>query len=158
MKKLELKIPPLVVLFIIVVLMWLSANYLFLPTSSAPEKTNLILRLLSSLVCIFAGIMIALLGVLQFRQAQTTIFPTPKQTTTLVTSGIYRYTRNPMYLGMAFALIGCVIYFGHLYLLIWVASFVAYLTQFQIKPEERILTEKFADEYVHYQQQVRRWI
>ena len=78
--------------------------------------------------------------------------------TQLVTSGVYRYTRNPMYLGMACLLLAWAVYLQNPLALLGVPLFMAYITQFQIKPEERMLVKLFGDAFIRYRQQVRRWL
>ncbi len=102
---------------------------------------------------------VALLGVWAFKRVQTTVLPhCPEQSSTLVTGGIYRYTRNPMYLGLVIFLLGFAGFLGSIAGLLWLVVFTVYLTQFQIKPEERVLAKKFASEFSDYQRRVRRWI
>ena len=82
----------------------------------------------------------------------------PETASSIVTVGIYRFTRNPMYLGLAFALAGWAIYLANLAALLIVPIFVAYMTQFQIKPEERALLAKFGADFAAYMAAVRRWL
>ncbi|PID62758.1 MAG: protein-S-isoprenylcysteine methyltransferase [Gammaproteobacteria bacterium] len=153
MKKIELKIPPVVALLITLLGLWLSS--LLLGNSHWPSA----LRWTGLFVFATTGIGVAALGVRQFRQAQTSFSPTqPSTASTLVDTGIFAYTRNPMYLGMALVIIGLVSYAGHSLLAVWPVVFVAYLTQFQIKPEERRLSEKFGEAFSRYTRRVRRWI
>ena len=78
---------------------------------------------------------------------------------TVVTGGIYRVTRNPMYLGMALVLVGWCVALGTVPgLVVSVTVLVAYLTRFQIVPEERVLTDKFGDDYTAFTHRTRRWI
>ena len=99
-----------------------------------------------------------LLGLLAFFRRGTTINPLrPAKASALVTGGIYRITRNPMYVGMAFLLAGWAVWLGALWPFLGPVLFVAYLTRFQILPEERILRGKFA-EFDAYATRVRRWL
>ena len=82
----------------------------------------------------------------------------PEQTSRLVTGGIYQYTRNPMYLGMALVLTGIALYLADLSAFLGVALFVRYIGRYQIGPEEDMLLEKFGDEFETYQARVRRWL
>jgi len=105
------------------------------------------------------GLSSAIMGVRQFKKAQTT--PNPKEidkATSLVTSGIYRYTRNPMYLGLTLILLGWALYLSHFLTFILIPIFMVYITRFQIQPEERMLAKKFAQAYQNYRSKVRRWI
>ena len=105
------------------------------------------------------GAIVALMGILAFRQHGTTTNPArPEEASALVTGGVYRLTRNPMYLGMAIILIGGVIRTANPFTLIAVAAFAWYITMFQIRPEEEVLTRNFGEEYEKYRSKVRRWI
>jgi protein-S-isoprenylcysteine O-methyltransferase Ste14 len=98
-------------------------------------------------------------GVVSFRQARTTVNPmTPEAATTLVTAGIYRITRNPMYLGFLFLLLAEVAWLANPVAVFAAAAFVLYLNLFQISPEERALETRFGSEYRAYSARVRRWI
>jgi protein-S-isoprenylcysteine O-methyltransferase Ste14 len=106
-----------------------------------------------------AGVAVALAGVVQFHRARTTLNPLkPQEASALVTGGIYRWTRNPMYLGMALVLAGWALYIGNFGALALVGLFVMYIDRFQIDPEERALQEHFDDEFTAYRARVRRWL
>ncbi len=153
MNKLSLKIPPIAV-FIITVL-----GIVIMGLLLGDSHLSVSVRWGWLIIFIAIGVSIAVLGVKQFRKAQTSFSPTnPNKASTIVSSGIFAYTRNPMYLGMACVLVGFIGWFGHWWLMIWAVGFVAYLTQFQIKPEEQVLTEKFGSEYLVYLKRVRRWL
>jgi protein-S-isoprenylcysteine O-methyltransferase Ste14 len=105
-----------------------------------------------------AGAFVAALGVVEFRRWNTTIDPRkPAAAGVLVTSGIYRWTRNPMYLGLLALLTGWGVVLGNAAALLVVAGFAGYLTRFQIVPEERALAERFPAEFAAYRARVRRW-
>lgn len=145
----ELKIPPPVVFLICAALIYFSPNF---------TEPMLILRILAVIIALTA-ISIDLLGLLAFWQKKTTINPLdPSKTSHLVTHGIYRFTRNPMYLGFACQLTAWTLWLSNLLALIWVWGFILYITRFQIVPEERLLAEKFGAEFKAYQQQVPRWL
>lgn len=115
-------------------------------------------RYLSALFFII-GIAIDLLALRVFHQASTTVNPfTPQKTSSLVATGIYQYTRNPMYLGMVFLLLGLCLWFGVWLGLLVIALFVWCITELQIKPEEGVLAEKFGESYADYCRKVRRWV
>jgi len=102
---------------------------------------------------------IALAGIIAFRRHGTTVNPMqPQETTSFVRTGIYRITRNPMYLGLAATLVAWAVYLGNTAALLLLVAFVAYMTEFQIKPEERALLMKFGPEYADYKSMVRRWL
>lgn len=105
------------------------------------------------------GITIATLGVAQFARAETSVNPLkPGGVSALVTSGVYRVTRNPMYLGMLLFLIGAACAFSHPLAFAMLPLFVLYLNRFQIGPEEAALSGIFGTSYATYRQQVRRWL
>jgi protein-S-isoprenylcysteine O-methyltransferase Ste14 len=152
-KKLELKIPPVFVTFIFFLAAWLISklfgffNYNFL-----------ILKILSILLFI-AGLTILVIAVSKFQIEKTTVDPiTPRKANSLVVNGIYKYTRNPMYLSLFFWVTGLAFYLGNPLNLFTSILFLLYMTRFQIKPEEKILTEKFAEEYKLYLKNVKRWL
>ncbi|MEO1232688.1 MAG: isoprenylcysteine carboxylmethyltransferase family protein [Myxococcota bacterium] len=94
-----------------------------------------------------------------FARAETTFSPVrPDRTSTLVTTGVYAWTRNPMYVSLALVLFGLLLALGNLASLLAVVALVAYLDRFQIQPEERILRGLLGDEYEEYLRAVRRWI
>ncbi|MGA6539208.1 methyltransferase family protein [Stenotrophomonas sp. NPDC101269] len=104
------------------------------------------------------GLVLNLLPKRAFRRAGTTVNPLrPAASTQLVTSGIYRYTRNPMYLGHALILAGWTLHLGNALAMIALPAFVLFVTRFQIQPEERALAQRFPD-YASYCRRVRRWL
>jgi len=111
-------------------------------------------------VFLFAtGVLIDLISVGFFIKARTTLNPIKLVTTRqLVTSGLYNFSRNPMYLGQFLILCGWAIWLGNILNLGLLAVFGFYLTYFQIKPEERALAQKFGAEYADYKSRVRRWL
>lgn len=106
-----------------------------------------------------AGVLVSLTGVAQFWRARTTVNPLqPHSASALVVAGIYRWTRNPMYLGMATVLTAWGIYLANIGALAGVALFVACMNRFQIAPEERALEARFGADFEAYRARVRRWI
>ena len=153
MQVLELKIPPVALFVVFVLIMW-AASAVFSATSF-PLPGALVV----AFVFTFAGAGIAVAGVSAFRRHDTTVNPMkPETTASVVIVGIYRFTRNPMYLGLTFVLVGWAMYLTNLVALLLVPAFVAYMTQFQIKPEERALLAKFGPSFAGYMLAVRRWI
>ena len=149
---LELKVPPVALVLLFAALMWLASAY-------SPLTVVLPWRDAIALTFCSAGLAIALAGVLSFRRAKTTVNPlTPEATTAMVTSGVYRFSRNPMYLGFFLALAGWAIYLSHLLAIALLPLFVLYINRFQIPPEERTLSEKFPQEFTAYKGSVRRWL
>tara|TARA_R110002167_G_scaffold96903_6_gene256211 strand:- start:5142 stop:5600 length:459 start_codon:yes stop_codon:yes gene_type:complete len=152
MQSLELKVPPLAVILIALIFVFVLAK-LPLPLYHFAWTDGV------SGLFLLAGAVIAFLGVWQFRQAHTTTNPlNPGKASNLVTSGIYRFTRNPMYLGMVLVLVGGIIEFGSILGCGIAPLFVWYMTRFQIVPEEQIIEGLFGQDYRDYKQQVRRWI
>ena len=158
MKWLELKIPPPVIALLAAGLMWWLARYQGAGTSGLTAADRPLAGLVAALLA-GIGIGIALAGVHVFRRARTTIHPTrPQETTSLVTSGVYRWTRNPMYLGMLLVLLGWGLHLGSALTLVGPVAFSGYLTRFQIVPEERALRILFGQTFDNYRAKVRRWL
>lgn len=103
-------------------------------------------------------IFIAIAGI-NFQRNSTTVDPSkPDKASTLVRTGIYAYTRNPMYVGMLLALVAWAFALSNVLSFILIPFFIEYMTRFQIRPEEEILLEKFGSEFEDYCNSVRRWI
>lgn len=110
-------------------------------------------------LAVLLGVAIALAGVTSFRKASTTVNPLkPETATCLVTSGIFQYTRNPMYLGMAVVILGWAVLLSSWLSLLGVAAFMLFIERFQIKPEEAALIECFGEQFTQYKKNVRRWL
>ena len=153
MQFLELKIPPVVLTLLAAGAMWALAVAVPALTWMVPYAPAVALGLAG------AGAAVAVAGVLSFRRAGTTVNPTtPHATSTLVCSGIYRVSRNPMYLGFALLLLGWAAWLGNGLSLALLGAFVAYMNRFQIVPEERALAAAFGAPFAEYQRRVRRWI
>ena len=106
-----------------------------------------------------AGLVIDLIGVVQFVRAKTTVNPLkPDAASALVTGGLYRWTRNPMYVGMLLVLLGWAIYLSNIAALAGLPLFILYISRFQIAPEERALQARFGSEFERYKGRVRRWL
>ena len=153
MSTLELKIPPPAVALLIAGAMWGAS--LAAPLMFMPER----IRIFAGIAIALAGIATAISGVIAFRRAKTTVNPLkPETSTSLVTSGIYRFTRNPMYVGLTLVLLGWAVYLASVWTLLGPLVFALYMTRFQILPEERVLIGLFGATYSEYQAKVRRWI
>lgn len=153
MRQLELKIPPPLVGIVTAAAMFFVARFLPL-VALAPSWSSG-----AALVLLVAGALIDLAGLLAFRRSKTTVNPmTPQRTTAIVSTGVYRFTRNPMYLGMVFMLTAWAVYMGSAWALVGVPVFMAYITRFQIQPEERALAARFGQRYADYCGRVRRWL
>lgn len=151
MHRLDLKIPPLAVGAVIAMGMWL-ASYI-LPEFAYPP-----LRIVAmGMGIVGAGITGA--AMLSFWGAHTTANPMkPSSASFLVTSGIYRFTRNPMYLGLLLLLASWALYLANILAFLFLPAFILYMNHFQIKPEERALTDRFGRKYLEYASRVNRWI
>jgi protein-S-isoprenylcysteine O-methyltransferase Ste14 len=116
-------------------------------------------RLAACAAFALVGIVFSVAGVASFRRARTTVDPTnPEAASSLVTSGIYHVTRNPMYVGLSFVLLAWAIFLSSAWALLGLLAFVLYIGRFQIAPEERALAKLFGSEYTAYQAKVRRWL
>ena len=110
-------------------------------------------------VLMAAGVMLLIVALIAFARARTTVNPVePEQAKTLVTTGLYRISRNPMYLAMALILLGSALRLSNIGVFIAPALFVWSITMFQIKPEERALQSIFGEDFTAYRQQTRRWL
>ena len=149
---LELKVPPPFVALIAGVLMWLFNHMIgggFVYGTA----------LYAGVFLMAGGFALAFTGLRTLIGNHTT--PSPMKidrAKKLVTSGLYQFSRNPMYLGMVIFLIGWTVLLGNLWLLAGPIGFVIYIQRFQITPEERMMTTKFGADYAAYKNRVRRWI
>lgn len=106
-----------------------------------------------------AGLTFVVAGAVAFRRARTTFNPLqPETSSSLVCSGIYSITRNPMYVGFVLVLVAWAVFLSSPFALIGPLAFAVYITWFQIVPEERVLSQKFGADYISYQEKVPRWI
>lgn len=116
-------------------------------------------RLAAAASLAMAGLIFDLVSVVAFIRARTTVNPlAPHRTSALVVKGLYRFSRNPMYLGMLLILSGWAVFLAEPLTLVPVAIFAALIEAMQIRPEERALEEKFGEDYRAYKKRVRRWI
>jgi protein-S-isoprenylcysteine O-methyltransferase Ste14 len=153
MRHLELKIPPPLVALLCVAAMWYLSR--ITPAFGLPREV----RWLLAGVFVLVGVSFDLRGLLVFLKAKTSINPLkPYQASSLVMTGIYRRTRNPMYVGLASTLVAVAIFLDAPLALIGVGVFVGYITRFQIQPEESALLQKFGEAYRDYCEQVPRWL
>jgi protein-S-isoprenylcysteine O-methyltransferase Ste14 len=153
MSSLDHKIPPPVVGALVAAAMW-SVSELSPQLSIAPGP-----KFVTVVILIVSGVAFDLMGLLAFRASRTTINPLkPGRASTLVTGGVYRFSRNPMYVGMALLLIALAVYLSALIPCAGPVLFVLYITRFQIQPEERVLEGIFGAEYSAYAARVRRWL
>ncbi len=151
MQKLETRIPPPLLMLLCAVSGYLLARVWPWPVLLVPVWGVVALML--------SGLALNLLPKLAFRRARTTVNPLrPAAATSLVTGGIYRHTRNPMYLGQALLLLGAMLWVGSTAALLVVPLFVGWITRFQILPEERVLSARFGADYAAFRRDVRRWL
>lgn len=153
MHRLETLVPPPLVAACLALAMWLAAPAASRALVASSWRWSLALAIALS------GGAIAAAGSVGFKRARTTVNPRkPERATALVTGGVYRATRNPMYVGMTLALAGFGTWLWWWPALLGPAAFVAYITRFQIVPEERALGQLFGAPYHDYRRRVRRWI
>ena len=146
----ETKIPPPIVTLIFIFLIGFS-NRLIEPFSFEYQMPL-------GVMIIICGLAVLISAARVFKQLETTINPMqPSQASKLAIIGPFKYTRNPMYLGISIMLIGFGLFFGAKLTVCLVVMFVLYITVFQIIPEERAMQEKFTD-WKDYCSKVRRWL
>jgi protein-S-isoprenylcysteine O-methyltransferase Ste14 len=153
MRGLELKVPPVLLFALLAAGMYGLARALPAWSLALPAGT------IAAATLAAIGAVIALAGVAAFRRRRTTVHPQhPEKTSAVVSHGVYRWTRNPMYLGILLVLAGWALFLAHAVALIALPIFVTYMNRFQIRPEERILEAKFGAPFTAYMAAVRRWI
>jgi protein-S-isoprenylcysteine O-methyltransferase Ste14 len=153
MHSLELRIPPPVVGLLVAAGMWTVAH--FPPILPLPQLVRLVVAAVLGAI----GVAVAIGGVMSFRRAKTTVNPLkPETSVALVSTGVYSFTRNPMYLGMVLALLAWAAYLSSLWSFVGPALFALYITRFQIVPEERVLDRLFGAPFAEYKKRVRRWL
>jgi protein-S-isoprenylcysteine O-methyltransferase Ste14 len=151
MKWLELKVPPLAVTLVFGGFIWI------IPGSHLDIESNITYSI--SIGVFLLGSVIAVLGVWEFKKHKTTVNPmSPEECNSLVVKGVYRLTRNPMYLGFLLWLCALGLFLIKPLSLAPILGFIFYMNYFQILPEERVLTDHFGQGYVEYKSAVRRWI
>jgi protein-S-isoprenylcysteine O-methyltransferase Ste14 len=148
----ELKVPPVLVFLSFAIVMYLVS--LFLPVGFFDFFGRFIL---AKILLLCAGL-IGLVSLFQFFRNKTTVDPmNPEKVNQLVTSGLYKYSRNPMYLALLMVLLALGLYLGNAFNTLVAAGFVGYMNRFQIIPEERILLARFGKDFKSYQIATRRW-
>jgi protein-S-isoprenylcysteine O-methyltransferase Ste14 len=153
MHALELKVPPPAVALSMAALMWLCAWALPAFRFLFPARDLCAIGLAA------AGAVTDVLAIVSFVRAKTTVNPMkPASASSLVMSGIYKLTRNPMYLGSLLLLAAWAIYLSNVVALLWLPAFVFYMNRFQIIPEEQALAALFGDEFAAYKARTRRWL
>ena len=145
------KIPPPVITLIGALLIYYSSSffpYLTLPAFNALPILSLV-----------SGIAVIVSAIKSFKDYKTTINPLkPETASSLVMNGVFKYTRNPMYLGLLLILIYLSLIFNVVGGCLVSLGFIIYITKFQIIPEEVAMEKLFGNQFLEYKQQVRRWI
>lgn len=153
MNMLELKIPPLVLVILFALAMYAISLLAPAVTLHIPVRD-----IVAVTVALF-GALIVLSGVVAFRSHHTTVNPlVPSDSSTIVHDGIYRLSRNPMYLGFLLILIAWGVWLSNIISVLLLPCFVIYMNTYQIRPEERALQAKFGKEFEQYMATVRRWL
>ena len=153
MKLLELKIPPPLLFLFSALLMWLTYRFCDSFNFYIPHRIAL------SVICFLAFSLLGFIALLTFIQANATVNPIRiEQTSRFVTHGVYRISRNPMYLSLTGILLAWGLFLTNVLALCLPIFFVLYITRFQIQPEEIILQRLFGEDFTQYRQKVRRWL
>ena len=146
-------VPPPVIMILSMIAIHYGAQYL--PQFSFSFAEQQLIAVAIALV----GLAVSIIAVLGFRKADTTINPHKLDTVShLVTDGLYNYTRNPMYLGMALLITSSGFYIGSLLFLPALGIFIIVINKFQIEPEEKALEQLFGQEFLDFKRRTRRWI
>ena len=149
----ETRFPPPLVMLVTAALMWCSHHWLRI-ADLIPTGWRLM-----SIVVALSGVSTVVIAFRQFQRAKTTINPLdPSQASHIVSTGIFGLSRNPMYVGFSLLLAAWAIFLGSVSPWFFVIGFVAYMTRFQILPEELALEQKFGSEYLAYKKNVARWV
>ena len=145
------KIPPPIVTLVFGLCIYLSKSFF-------PEFSFSILSSLS-IISFIVGISVLVTAIISFKNHETTVNPISiEKASSLVVTGIFKYSRNPMYLGMSFILLGLTLKFNLIGGLIFTGLFMLFITVFQIKPEESAMEKLFDQEWKDYVSNVRRWL
>jgi protein-S-isoprenylcysteine O-methyltransferase Ste14 len=153
MHVLELKVPPPAVAILTAALMWVCAWAVPAFGFVFPARD------LYAIGFAVAGAVTDVVGIVSFMRARTTINPMkPASSSSLVVSGLYKLTRNPMYLGLLLLLLGWAIHLSNALAFLLLPAFILYMNRFQIGPEERELAALFGQEFAAYKSRVRRWL
>jgi protein-S-isoprenylcysteine O-methyltransferase Ste14 len=153
LRRLELCVPPPVVAALCAVIMWFAGRLAHALDFDFPG------RLIAAAVLIVLGFLGGGVAVSQFSRARTTVNPLkPAESSALVTRGLYRWTRNPMYLAMLIVLLAWAIFVANWLAFLGLPLFMFYINRFQIRPEERVLRQRFGTQFDDYCGRVRRWL
>lgn len=156
MHRLENLIPPPAILLVTLVIMFIVSRF---DSARILRADKFSINTLLATLLVVAGIAVIIFAIKEFRRAGTTINALkPETASRLVISGVFRFTRNPMYLGMLSVALGAVVFYGSAWCVIAVALFLAFITRFQVVPEERAMETLFGKQYDAYRACTRRWI
>ena len=149
----KLLIPPPIQALLSAIMMYLISRY-FTHANFSLNGINIF-----ALIFLIIAAIIIILGMYKFKKIKTTISPLrPNKTSSLVKSGIYEYTRNPMYLGLLLMLFSIALFLKNFISFLIIPLFILFITKNQILPEEEALENIFGEEYKNYKNKVRRWI
>ena len=149
----KLLIPPPILTLMSAILMLIISKYFNKANFSLNQHNQF------ALFFLIVALIIIFISIAKFIKIRTTISPLkPNKTSILVDSGIYKYTRNPMYLGLFLILFSLFLYLKNFLSFLVLPLFVIYITKNQILPEEKVLENLFGDQYKKYKNKVRRWI
>lgn len=152
MSFLENRIPPPIIGVLTILIIWALSRH-----GPGPVFDNTALTVFA-IILAATGLFIDISSLLSFRKAKTTFNPLkPEKASTLVVSGLFKYSRNPMYLGMIFVISAFALHRGHILGILPIIGFYIYITRFQIIPEERAMLAQFKN-YQDYMKNVGRWI
>ena len=147
------RVPPPIWMLLTGAIMWGIARSPFAFSVELPYTAE------AGTLLIVLGIAVITLGITQFAKLKTTVNPLDlTESTRLATQGIYKYTRNPMYLGLTLILTGWGLHLDSPVNILCLIGFVVLITEVQIKPEEAALRGLFGGEYETYCRRVRRWL
>ena len=147
----KVKIPPPIIVIFLISAVYFSSNLII--GFDLPFRTPL------SLLLLFIGLLLIFIPVFQFIKSKTTINPQSfKNVNNLVSSGIFKISRNPMYLGMLIIISSTVVYYFNYFSIFAPFIFYFWINEFQIKREEKKLEEKFGNDYKKYKSKTKRWI
>jgi protein-S-isoprenylcysteine O-methyltransferase Ste14 len=146
-------VPPPIIVLILGAAMWAVAHYLPWGRFEFEGRMSLAVSVLT------AGFLIAFAAIVSFINAKTTINPMrPERASSLITGGIYRYSRNPIYLADALILAALAVWLGNVFNYLILLIFLWNIQHVQIAAEERALTQRFGERYAAYCSNVRRWL
>ena len=150
---LELKIPPAVVMLFFMILMY------FISSIFSSLNIDFMFQIFLSIETAVSGFVLIVAASYVFTEKSTSINPMkPESASTLVTNGVYKFTRNPMYLGIVVILFAWLVFLGNILNIINILLFILYMNKYQIIPEEGALEKLFGDEYLSYCAKVKRWL